>query len=172
MTRRCPPAILILWQFAHLRTLPRSGRMVAVAIAHRRPGSGNKSWRLICQSRDGNCCQKDSDANAMAGSASKCHDSLWSGKRGRPIARRVRFSGIGVLNVPVPTSRSRHCNYLRVNGLFNCGGMRIASPMCSLRGTKACTKSTNWLEDCPRYPQAPIEDCPRWKHSRDRLRDR
>ena len=124
MTRRCPPAILILRQFAHLRALPRSGRMVAVAIAHRCPGSGNKSWRLICQSRDGNCCEKDGDANALTGSASKCHDSLWSGKRDRPIARRVRFSGIGVLNVPVPERPRGLCNQLRMNGLFRRYGNR------------------------------------------------
>ena len=101
-----PPAIFIFWQVAHLRTLPRSSLMLAVAIAQRRVGTQNLDWRLTGQSNNGCGSQKNCDPNAMTSPAGECHDSVWDRKQEWPIVQRIRFSGIRVLAVLVPKQGS------------------------------------------------------------------
>jgi len=99
----CPPAILVLRQLAHLRALLCPGCMLAVAITHRRLGTGHQSWGLVGQGGCRGGSQKDCDSNRMGDSVRmKCHDSFWCGNKGGPIARRMGFFGIQVVAVLEP----------------------------------------------------------------------
>ena len=95
MTGGRPPAILVLRQLAHLRTLLRS--MIAMAIAHRRLGRRNRDRGLISQGGSGSSSYENCNSNGLANLNE--HGSFCSGKAAAPIARRMGSLGIGVVAV-------------------------------------------------------------------------
>ena len=64
----CPPAILVLRQFTHLRALLRPALVLAMAIAQWRLWTGNQRWGLIGQGRRGGRSQKNCDSNGLTDS--------------------------------------------------------------------------------------------------------
>jgi len=64
----CPPAILILRQFTHLRAMLRPVLVLATAIAQRRLWTRNARWELIGQDRRGSHSHKNCDSNDVTDS--------------------------------------------------------------------------------------------------------
>jgi hypothetical protein len=71
--------------------------MLAMAIAHRIPRSGNQIGRLVSQGSGGGRSQQNCDSNGLPDLGG--HGSFWTGKANGPIARRMELLGIGVIAV-------------------------------------------------------------------------
>ena len=64
----CPPAILVLRQFTHLRAMLHPVLVLATAIAQRRLRTRNPRWGLIGQDRHGGHSHKNCDSNDVTDS--------------------------------------------------------------------------------------------------------